>query len=302
MITIHNRHRILGRDWWTTEWSGLSTDDKGAVEEARVNDLLFEMDTKDFYYCVSGFVKGEQTYIVPSMKFTATMRSANENTNYYFYPFDADIPDDALNVVFDGVTYTVEWDYGVLGAPYNDRTDRYDFSTYPFAITEKSIYDEATDDYYVKWCVFVPDDEEHSLEIYIDVGDTPAVWEKVGSGGSEPTGTKLFEGNVTTANYGGDIYYEFNPVLALNYSSLIVEFEGTKYTVSKLSNEDGVFEFGDSLMNWSEYPFNLYYNKNDELQSLVSTESAGTYSLKIWANSEPIDTEPLIPVGGDMNS
>ena len=295
-VTIHEQ-RPLGYK----EFMGLSTDDK-PTEDVAVNSLFLELDTGDFYFCkTQGSKGGEQTEVVriEEQTFITQGFSRDYGCRYATLTVVEPFADENIIVIYDGVSYecqnqSFESGFGQYGAEIDDYV--IDFTKCPFHLQ--------TNDESNTPIIYLTDEEEHTIEVRAIQGnpDTPAVWEKVGSGGSEPTGTKLFEGNVTTANYGGDIYYEFDPVLALNYSSLIVEFEGTKYTVSKLSNEYGVFEFGDSLMNWSEYPFNLYYNKNDELQSLVSTESAGTYSLKIWANSEPIDTEPLIPVGGDMNS
>lgn len=188
-ITIHNRHRILGREWWTTEWAGLSTDDKATIEDVKVNDLFFEEDTGDFYYVES---QGSS--------------------------------------------------------------------------------------------------------------DTPAVWKKVGSGGSEPesSGEKLFDGDVTTVEEHGVFMYEFSPMVALNYSSIIVEFDGTRYTVQNYGNGVNFYMFGTEMGHpFDEYPFGLMFgdNGNQGLATYIFTESSGTYSLKIWANSEegemPVPADPL---------
>ena len=50
------------------------------------------------------------------------------------------------------------------------------------------------------------------------------------------------------------------------------------------------FDFGAPFADgpgydFSEYPFHLY---SSDVESEFVTETAGTYSLKIWANSDPV--------------
>ena len=177
-ITIHNE-RPLGYK----EFFGLSTDDK-PTEDVAVNSLFLELDTGDFYYCESQGSKGESTknYIVEEDTFTSTTITLVPPYYHEFSP-SVIIDEDSIIVVFDGVTYNCPkmdgddfagWIGSVLygGEPSGSA---FDSSEYPFMI----IGEEGQ--------IMVEDKNEHTIEIYtLSNNDTPAVWKKVGSGGSEP--------------------------------------------------------------------------------------------------------------------
>lgn len=295
-ITIHNRHRILGREWWTTEWAGLSTDDKATIEDVKVNDLFFEEDTGDFYYCEqAGSSSVIRTEVLEEMQFQATYKDGD----YFRYflneiGFEDGLDEDSYFVKYDGQVYEVN---KVSSYSYN----YYGSESYPFFL--ESHYDARDGFWTTKICVLNTD--EHTLEIYTEeTVVTEAVWKKVGSGGSEPepSGEKLFDGDVTTVEDNGIFMYEFSPMLALNYSSIIVEFDGTRYTVQNYRDGVNFYAFGTEMNNpfdFDEYPFGLVFgdNGNHGLATHIFTESSGTYSLKIWANSEegemPVPVPPL---------
>ena len=102
---------------------------------------------------------------------------------------------DSIEVIYNGTKYTLPYNGFSYGATYDEVSDEYDFSEYPLAI-ENDVE---------KVALIVPVDTP--LPITISAGyteTTPTVWEKVGSGGSEPTE----EG------------YEINnPVLTINYDN-----------------------------------------------------------------------------------
>ena len=141
---------------------------------------------------------------------------------------------------------------------------------------------------------------ENSFFLEMDTGDlyyfTGEDWEEAtysgGGGGSpEPTEELLYYSNGSTTTEVSANMYQCIMQAILNYSSLIVEFDGNKYTVE--NNASGYYDFGATLngevFDFSTYPFNLYYYEGPNYtECWLSTESAGTYSLKIWANSDPV--------------
>lgn len=279
------------------KFTGLSTDEKPQDERVALNSLFLELDTGDFYFLKQA-ASSSTTKDAIVEENTFTSYSTYAPYQYEFSP-PVTIDEDSIIVVFDGVTYNCQkmdgddfdgWSGSVLygGEPSGDV---FDSSEYPFMI----IGDEGN--------IWVEDKNEHTVEIYTEeTVVTEAVWEKVGSGGSEPepSGEKLFDGNVTTVEDNGVFVYEFSPMVALNYSSIIVEFDGTRYTLQDFNDSANWYAFGKDMDSPSdEYPFCLVFgdNGNQGLATYIFTESAGTYSLKIWSNSEegemPVPIEPL---------
>ena len=113
---------------------------------------------------------------------------------------------------------------------------------------------------------------------------------------SDPIKIKIYEGDIDT-EMGTDYASAEPPIHPLNYSSIIVEINGTKYTLQnraaerELSSDSDYFLFGSLWHNdlpvFSEYPFSLEYYDGDDT-CYFATETAGTYFLKIWANSDPV--------------
>lgn len=176
-ITIHNRHRILGREWWTTGWAGLSTDDKTTIEDVKVNDLFFEEDTGDFYYCESQGSKGGSEKV-----FDDTITEWQQSSSLYVSSIDVafELPE-TIKVVFDGDEYTVskiltESNHEFCYGGYVDGD--FDFSDIPFTIVN-DFYSGGWGSY-----LYVGTAAEHTVQIYTMSSDTPAVWKKVGSGAS----------------------------------------------------------------------------------------------------------------------
>ena len=311
MVSLYRIVNVLN-DCAEMEIKGKSTDtkpDELGGFKVSANSMFFEMDTGDFYYLESPFQKGNETeeIVIEEQSFTGTLDEVDGT--YYWANLEGDMySNKKIKAIFDGVEYVLEqawndedyaWGYG---AQWDDDLNSYDFSTYPFGLecsTEAGNHPH----------IVIADGEEHTIEVYGISGDhdIPAVWKKFGSGGGEPepTGEKLFDGEVTTVKENpSDSFaeYEFNPAVVLNYSSLIVEFDGTRYTVSNISEFDGAFEFGAPYVDvpdFSEYPFNLWYGTADVLETIIITEEAGTYSLKIWANSDPVTDDDVMPSPDD---
>ena len=296
MVSLYRIVNVLN-DCAEMEIKGKSTDtkpDELGGFKVSANSMFFEMDTGDFYYLKSTFQKGEETRDV---RFEETSFTGEKDGNVYYHSFGRvedlyDFEQPQLTVVFDGVEYEVTPSEGEVTLEMGDEN----LVETPFFIYWNLV------NYGLH--ILVADGNEHTVEIVLvnKEADTPAVWKKFGSGGGEPepTGQKLFDGSVTTVNEG-DAIYHFDPPIDLNYSSLIVEFEGTKYTVSNTAVLEGSFEFGalyidDVGWDWSEYPFNLYYGPFDDA---IITETAGTYSLKIWANSDPVTDDDVMPSPDD---
>ena len=303
MITVNSMKCIVGKDRWDFQFKGESTDTKPQESwlgnKVAVNSMFFELDTGDFYYLESPAQKVTET-IADDIDVDNLHQVGEEELYVYTLPMSDPISADTIEVTIDGVSYICNkvqaedgwWSYGATDS---------DFSDMPFGIVVTPNSLEIND-------IYRPNDGEFFLTIIAE-NVSEAVWKKFGSGGGEPepTGEKLFDGSVTTTYEGGvGAYYDFNPVLDLNYSSLIVEFEGTRYTVSNISESEDWYEFGapfdvnDRRYDFSEYPFNIG-NGDDggEYLSEICTESEGTYSLKIWTNSDPVTDDDVMPSPDD---
>ena len=268
------------------KFTGLSTDEKPQDERVALNSLFLELDTGDFYYLKQQASSIQESYTSELFTITAWRTSRDFGAQYATIDDLQDMPDH-ITVVYDGVSYectrTNNYWYG---APLDGYV--FDFSEIPFAM----------EDNFGHTNLYSPDNMEHSFTVsWTEIITTEAVWEKIGGGGSgpEPTGELLFNGSVTTEEDAGDYIYAFDQnSLLLNYSSIIVELDGTRYTLELLSGlPDGVFAFGDDE-DFSTYP--LYLNCVIQVGGSVwdtdlYTAEEKTYSLKIWANSDPVDVD-----------
>lgn len=131
---------------------------------------------------------------------------------------------ESIEVLYNGTKYTLPYNGFSYGATYDEVSDEYDFSTYPLAIENNG--EEVG--------LIVPVDTP--LPITISAGyteTTSAVWEKVGSGGSEPS---------------GDGYEISNPVLTMNISS---STPGLSLFTTEI-NDDGYLSFLEKSLDDNE--------------------------------------------------
>jgi len=109
----------------------------------------------------------------------------------------------------------------------------------------------------------------------------------------------LTDESVTTVNDNG-----FNDG-ALVYSERItadtikVTFDGTEYICENVSTIEGQYEYGAPYngstdnFDWSEYPFNIISTIVDgTVNNIITTETSGTYQVKIEALSTITTTTP----------
>ena len=293
MITVNSMKCIVGKDRWDFQFKGLSTDpkpqDSWLGNRLAINSMFLEQDTGDFYYLKSMATPSTWATLI-EQSFTGE----HEGDERYSYTFDDTIQfSDVITVILDGEEYTVEkqgendeYYYG----GYDPDQGNYDFSVYPFCVVnwlEDGAWDVA---------IAVTDGDEHTVQILGETSGTPAVWKKFGSGGGEPepTGTKLFEGDVTVQyDDDDDLYYYQNDEVMLNYSSLIVEVNGTRYTLSNTGSDgDFVFADGDGDIWEGTATFELESDNNND-RFYFYTKEDGTYSLKIWADSDPVEGDPV---------
>ncbi len=116
-----------------------------------------------------------------------------------------------------------------------------------------------------------------------------------GGGGSEPTGKLLFPND--TLNFeiweGNDYAEAWIDGFILDYQSIIVEFDGTRYSLENYDDDNPhMYQFGarnTSLSyDFSEFPLNITYFDEDSGSSIY-TENQGNHSIKIWVNSDPVE-------------
>ena len=110
----------------------------------------------------------------------------------------------------------------------------------------------------------------------------------------------LFDGDITTTEIGLRNDYTFPPIdLFLDSSKqydLRVTFDGTEYLCHGIYDEnEGETYYGAGYnydldeMDWSEYPFSIWPGN---YTTTISTETAGTFSLKVENYTETVVTEP----------
>lgn len=177
MIT-RNRYDLQG----DMSYQGLSTDTK-PTENVPINALFLELDTGDFYFLETPAQSGTKEILIPEMSFTGEL----EEDIYAYYIEGTAFFNEKTTVIFDGQKYdmtgNITEDDGYKYSFYGEFDDNYDpsFGIYPFAIygnEDKENEQKGT-------FIYVQDDNEHTIEVSAE-STIPAVWKKVGSGGSTP--------------------------------------------------------------------------------------------------------------------
>lgn len=101
--------------------------------------------------------------------------------------------------------------------------------------------------------------------------------------------TLLTDESVTTATSNlstlGRLAYS-TPITA---DTIKVTFNGVEYTCQKMSDNDygAPYNISTRTFDWSEYPFNII---SDSIDNVLTTETAGTYQIKIEAFEESVET------------
>ena len=104
----------------------------------------------------------------------------------------------------------------------------------------------------------------------------------IGSGGS--SWQTVFEGSVTTENTDDGVLGNINYESVIDADKIKVTFNGTEYECDKITTPVGnaYGGIGESGPDFSEYPFAIMSGQGLETaQTIVYTETAGTYTLKI---------------------
>lgn len=105
------------------------------------------------------------------------------------------------------------------------------------------------------------------------------------------TRTLLTEENVTTVQDGDFAYVDLSYSQLIDADIIRVTFNGTEYICSNVTEEDGGV-YG-AVDGWSVYPFLLESDSTPfGINTSLTTETAGTYSVKIEVVEEAITTTP----------
>lgn len=98
--------------------------------------------------------------------------------------------------------------------------------------------------------------------------------------------TLITEESVTTETQAGWPDASGNMSKYISAAEIVVTFDGVEYTAIKTNDAYGA-PWSDELggRDWSDYPFNIFENQ-------ITTENAGTYSVKIEAVESEVQTTP----------
>lgn len=105
----------------------------------------------------------------------------------------------------------------------------------------------------------------------------------------------VFDDSVTTVEDGDPFATGYITLSAPLADTIEVEFNGTTYTLTGIE-DDGCKIYGEPYnpdtgeYDWSQYPFNIIICPNDGSEHGFTTQTAGTYALKISQVSENIST------------
>lgn len=112
--------------------------------------------------------------------------------------------------------------------------------------------------------------------------------------GVTTTRETLFDGEVTT---NGDPDYPEDPAFgsiqaSITAESIVVTFNGTEYVCPAIHYEGAIFYggLGNNSPDFTNYPFLIGPHSLNPTVSNVATPTAGTFTLKIEANIESIET------------
>lgn len=132
----------------------------------------------------------------------------------------------------------------------------------------------------------------HAVKIETDVHtiETSESFDKVRGWGVTTATQTRFDGSVTTAESDGYYRGTITPESSIAADTAIITFNGTEYECPNIGNSrNPVYgaTYGESF-DWSTYPFNIYVINVGNVG--VTTETAGTYTLKIEESTSSIET------------
>lgn len=264
MIT-RNRYNLQG----DTNYQGLSTDIK--PYDAPTNSLMLELDTGNIYYCQETGEAEPKEVFVPETAFTAVTTESGK----YSYSFgDINIIGEKIQVVFDGVLYTLTENKG--------HDDKPTYGTFDF---EEPLYImnfiiPFPNPHYLL-DVYVQDMDEHTIEIYYD--GIPAVWNKVGSVPSH--GALLLDETVDEWVYSDTNFYmtDFYDISEIP-DKIVVNYDGKYYECTKTAdiwqNYYGAPWKEDDTLDYSTYPFRIGDDEEGVLVTFyVPTDEPHTFKI-----------------------
>lgn len=236
--------------------------------------------------CDCGFECEE--WVTLAEESVTTQRGTNDNYAYGDFTNSQLIDAESIKVTFNGTVYECEkiadtYSSNNYGAPYNDSTDNYDWSEYPFSISSESsgtyLYTETAGTYTIK------------IEAVEETISTTPCFDKARgySCGEEPV--MLTNETVTTVAQNGFNVGFFSYKQLINAETIRVTFDGVEYDCPRIAFDDYSMYGGvnpDTYMpDFSQYPFSILSNGTD---NQIVTETAGTYSIKIEGMQEAVTT------------
>ena len=207
---------------------------------------------------------------------------------------------ESIKVTFNGTVYECEKfvdTYGGsnYGAPYDDSTHNYDWSEYPFSIWSG---DDPNDDEGAFTSIVTQTAGTYSIKIEavnMVVTTTPCFDLARGYSCEEDVTLLTNETVTTTMGEGNLAEGTLQSVIDFSaYDSVIVTFNGVEYTCPVVL-WDGDYGCGSMDGTFTDYPFSIGTFSIDPVsgdQTVLSTQTAGTYSIKVESVSIDVTTSP----------
>ena len=175
------------------------------------------------------------------------------------------------------------------GAPYDDYTNEFDFTEYPF------------------WFGYSRD--SLGLDIVSQFGEpvnvvitelkfTDAIWRKVGAGA--PQGDLLFEGTLLSNYWYENVgYYYYDKRVTVNSyglpETIYVEWDGTLYKCQEDDSLWGAPDTNDGI-DFSEYPFQITVDSDETDNIYISAQNGDTHTMRIYGETVPEPQPELMTI------